>query len=85
MLHLLAIKPVFDVEALEPIRNGGLYIIDPETQKVRNPVDPGEWFCRQVVFVCNLPPIERPPRDGGNHYIINAGEKCHCWNAHITI
>ena len=77
----------FSAEAAEQIRNNGLYIIDPNTRKVRKPVTTAEWFTSQVVYVLNIQTMKQTKyyEAANDNFEIQPGEQCRCWNAHITI
>ena len=89
MNALFTRSTIFSAEAGEDLRNNDLYIIDPETHKVRKPIKYDEWFKCQLVYVLNVQDIFgfgvcRPELED-NNFIIHAGEQCRCWNAHITV
>ena len=74
-----------DYIAGEDIRNNDIYIIDTETQQIRKPENPSEWFCCQVVYVYETNPwgIEGVEdflsQEMINHSMIRKGKRCRCW------
>ena len=87
MFALFNRNTIFSAEAAEDLRNNDLYVIDPETHKVRKPIKYDEWFKYQLVYVLNAQTVScvcRPELED-NNFIIRAGEQCRCWNVHITI
>lgn len=87
MYSLFSRNTIFSAEAAEDLRNNDLYIIDPETHKVRKPIEYDEWFKHQLVYVLNVQTVSNVcrPELENNNFTIKAGEQCRCWNAHITI
>lgn len=75
----------------EDIKNNDIYIVDTDTQQIRKPKKPDEWFYCQVVYVYETNPwaidgitedcikarcVSREKIDGGT---IKKGERCRCW------
>lgn len=71
----------------EDIKNNDIYIVDTDTQQIRKPKKPSEWFYCQVVYVYETNPwvmngisegyaISQEMIDGGT---IKKWERCRCW------
>lgn len=71
----------------EDIKNNDIYIVDTDTQQIRKPKKPSEWFYCQVVYVYETNPwvmngisegyaISQEMIDGGT---IKKGGRCRCW------
>lgn len=69
------------------LKNNDIYIVDTDTQKIRKPKNPDEWFYCQVVYVyeANLWAIDgikegyaisQEMIDNG---AIKEGTRCRCW------
>jgi hypothetical protein len=87
-MNALFTRPtIFSAEAAEDLRNNDLYIIDPETRKVRKPITCDEWFKCQLVYVLNVTTVSctNCPELEDDNFVIYAGQQCRCWNAHITV
>lgn len=88
MLPILTCSGVIkDYIAGEDIKNNDIYIVDTDTQKIRKPKNPDEWFYCQVVYVYETNPwaidgikegyaISQEMIDNGT---IKEGTRCRCW------
>lgn len=79
------LKEPFTLEAAEDIANNGFYVVEPQTQKVRRPLNSEEWNRLQTVYVCNCQKIPQTNFHvlENNNFVIKAGEECRCWDAYV--
>lgn len=82
---MLCLKAPFSLEAAEDIINNNFYVVDPQTQKVRRPLNPEEWNRLQTVYVCNCQKISQTNFHTleNSNFVIKAGEECRCWDAYV--
>lgn len=92
MLPILTHNGVIkDYIAGEDIKNNDIYIVDTDTQKIRKPKNPDEWFYCQVVYAYETNPwaidgisedciktrcVSHEKIDCGT---IKEGTRCRCW------
>lgn len=79
---------VKDYIAGEDIKNNDIYIVDTDTQQIRKPKNPDEWFYCQIVYVyeTNRPWVMKGISDGYvisqemiDNGTIKKGGRCRCW------
>lgn len=80
MLHRFENGTIVDRIAGENIRNNDIYIIDPQHQTLRKPIEPNEWLTCQLAYVYN--PTHNPVDD---NRMICAGSACRCWIGYLVI
>lgn len=68
---------IVDFQAGEDLKNNDLYIVDPETRKIRKPRDCDEWLTCQLVYVNDVYPR--------NDNVIFENEWCRCWIGYLVI
>lgn len=79
MLHRFQNGTIADFQAGEPLKNNDLYILDPNTRKIRKPKDSDEWLTCQLVYVNNM------RLNNVIDFDIDEGEMCRCWIGYLLI
>lgn len=75
MLHKFQNGTIVNYQAGEDLKNNDVYIVDPQTRKVRKPKDCDEWLTCQLVYVY----------DQFYRNIIKKDEWCRCWIGYLVI
>ena len=82
---MYCLKKPFILEAAEDITNNNVYVVDPQTQKVRRSLNSEEWNRLQTVYVSNYQKFSQTNFHAleNNNFVIKAGEECRCWDAYL--
>ena len=84
MLHRFQNGTIVDYQAGEDLRNNDIYIIDPQSRKIRKPRDCDEWLTCQLVYVFNSAE-DHFYRTGYGDNIIKKDDWCRCWIGYLVI
>ena len=80
MINKFNCGTIVRLQAGEDLKNNDLYILDPDTRKIRKPKDCDEWLICQLVYVYDYD-VERRTYD----FVIHKDNWCRCWIGFLII
>lgn len=88
MLHRFQNGTIVELQAGEDLKNNDLYILDPETRKIRKPRNCDEWLTCQLIYVYETDNSRLAESEYGKSFedgIIKSGQTCRCWIGYLII
>lgn len=71
-------ETIVNFQAGEDLKNNDIYIVDPNTRKIRKPRNTNEWLTYQLVYVNNI----NWENNVNENWTIKKDELCRCWTSY---
>lgn len=81
MLNRFQNGTIVEFQAGEDLKNNDLYVVDPNTRKIRKPRSSDEWLTCQLVYVNNI----NWKNDPNENWTIKNDESCRCWIGYLVL
>lgn len=81
MLNRFQNGTIVEFQAGEDLKNNDLYVVDPNTRKIRKPRSSDEWLTCQLVYVNNI----NWKNDQNENWTIKNNESCRCWIGYLVL
>ena len=81
MLNRFQNGTIVEFQAGEDLKNNDLYVVGPNTRKIRKPRNNDEWLTCQLVYVNNIGFGD----DTDVNWVITKDKKCRCWIGYLIV